>query len=309
MDWKSPAGFNRVLSPRYIDWRFDALFENELDPIPKIHDIGSASWYTAQNRSIDFYIETDFNAFFSAEREAIQSHSFDFTYALLRNRHFSKKLKETGLGSVKCRLCCFWHYLFKHSVSFDRHLTSIAKKKLQLTPGRDLIFVDISFPNERLPKRLLTQQVKGVLECVDRISKVLHDPVWVVASNIYFILEEAPKIYSKVRTNRGLFFTRERYQVELQRLSNASKRHDRFSPLSPDTSVMIPKTEHNALLYFFVGYFLQLNSTVLVHSGSKGSVYSETMAAFRHFYYPSGRYVTQTDGLGGGCKLEKVSYN
>ena len=293
LDWKLPAGFQRILTPRYIDWRFDALEANP--PINHVHDIGSPNWYQEQNKSVAFYMETNFNDYFTNEQEVIQSLSYDFTYALLRNKHFRSKIKELGLNSVKCQLCCFWHYLFKYSTSFSRNLASAAKKKLGLTPGRDLIFIDISFPLERLPKRLLMQHTDEVFKCVQSVVKVLRDPVCILASNNYFLLDEVPKLYPNVVTNKGLFFTKERYQVELQYLLNSTE----YSSKKSGSKIMVPKTEHNALMYFFMGYHLQLNSTVLFVS--KKSQYSESMAAFRHFYHPS-RYIVHSEK---GCKLER----
>lgn len=308
MDWKSPSGFDRVLIPRYIDWRFDSLFadaDEHSNPIPHVHDIGSKNWFQSQNKSIEFYTETDFNTYFSGEVEVIQSHSFDLTYALLRNKHLQGRAREMGLlhtAAARCKVCCIWNYLFRHSASFTRNSASVARKKLGLTPGRDLIFVDLSFQVETLPQSLLTQQMEGVFSCVEKVSRVLRDPVCVVASNNYQLLSQVGGVYPQARTNSGLFYTRERYQVELQRLANstagAAAGRGR-PPTVPKANIMIPRTEHNALMYFFMGYYLQLNSTVLFVS--KKSLYSGSMAAFRHFYRPTGTYVTYPDV---GCKLD-----
>lgn len=301
MDWKSPAGFDRVLSPRYIDWRFDALFTDvdEPNPILHIHDIGSKNWFQSQNKSIEFYTKTDFNTYFSGEMEVVQSHSFDFTYALLRNKHLQHRAREMGLHTARCKVCCIWNYLFRHSTSFTRNSVSVAKK-LGLSPERDLIFVDLSFPMETLPQSLLTQQMEGVFSCVEKVSRVLHDPVCVVASNNYHLLSRVGEVYPQARTNSGLFYTRGRYQAELHRLTNSTTGRGHRGHLTvPKTNIMIPRTEHNALMYFFMGYYLQLNSTVLFMS--KKSLYSGSMAAFRHYYRPSGTYVTYPDV---SCKLE-----
>lgn len=311
LDWKSPAGFNSILVPRYINWRSDALFGDELDPIPHVHDIGSINWFQAENKSIRFYTETDFTSYFIEEREAIQSHSFDFTYALTRNRHFAKKLREMGLDRVKCRVCCIWNYLFKHSTSFQHNSASVVRKKLGLgtaaaTTGSkrsDLIFVDLSFPLENIPHGLLTRQVEATLDCVRKVKRMLHEPLCVVASNNYLILDKVGKMDTTVRTNRGLFFTRERYQLELSRQLNTTRQgHSRVS----SSSLQIPRTEHNALMYFFMGYYLQMNSTVLITAAAAGrrSPYSESMAAYRHFHHPTDTYVVRSPA---SCKLERYA--
>lgn len=274
----------------------ESHFEDNPNPILHVHDIGSRTWFQTQNKSIAFYTETDFNVYLSDELEAIQSHSFDFTYALLRNKHLAGKARELGLHTAKCIVCCIWNYLFKHSTSFTRNSATVMKKRLGLTPNRDLIFVDLSFPLQNLPKRLLEEHAEKVLGCVQRVMRALQNPVCVLASNNYFLLEEVPKRYPQIQTNNGLFFTRERYQVELQHQLNTTTHKLHLLP----NGVMIPKTEHNALMYFFMGYHLQLNSTVLFTS--KNSLYSQSMAAFREFYSPGGTHVVNPDG---DCKLER----
>jgi len=213
--------------------------------------------------------------------------------ALLRNKHFKKKIKELGLNKAGCRVCCIWNFLFRHSTSFMRNVASIARKKLDLTQGSNIIFVDLSFPIQNLPKRQLMEQVEKVFGCVRRVSDVVHNPICIVASNNYLLLEEVPKLYPTAKTLSGLFFTRERYQLELQQ-------HQSSQLSNSGAGLTIPKTEHNALIYFFMGYYLQLNSTVLFTG--KRSVYSESMAAYREFHYPSGRYVV---ARGRDCRLEK----
>ena len=310
LDWKSPAGFSRVLVPRYIDWRHDAHFGGNPAPIPHAHDIGSKNWFQMQNRSVSFYTDTDFRTYFSNTKEVVQSHSYDFTYAILRNKHLRRKAREMGLLNAKCRLCCIWHYLFKYSPSFVRNSASVASKRLRLRPDRDVVFVDLSLPSkyELLPWNLMKRRAEEVLGCVRKVEAVLHNPACIVASNNYVLLEEVGTIFPRALTNGGLFFTRERYQVELNRWINVTSAGvlDTSNNVNPadrsssSSSVVIPRTEHNALMYFFMGYYLQLNSTVLVTS--RKSPYSETMAAMRHYYHPTSTYVVRPET---SCKLER----
>lgn len=291
-------GFDRILLPRYVDWRHEVVFSDDPDSILHVHDIGSRNWFQKQNKSVEFYIETDFNTYFSSEKAVIQAHSFDFSYALLRNKHFKKKARELGLHTVKCRVCCIWNYLFRQSTSFVRNSDNVAKK-LGLTPQSDLIFVDLSFPLDNLPQTLLNQQMESVFGCVERVSQVLRNPVCVVASNSHHVLAHVSAIYPLARTNGGLFFTRARYQNELSRqLNRTGGRGGDLSRL-PTNDIVVPRTELNALMYFFLGYYLQLNSTVLFTS--RKSHFSGNMAAFRHYYRPTGTYVTHPDIR---CKLE-----
>ena len=175
-------------------------------------------------------------------------------------------------------------------------MDTIAKKKLKLSPRSDLVFIDFSIPRENLPKKILLQQAKEILKCVQVISKGLHDPVYLMASNSYYLLTVIPKLYPKVQTHSGLFFSRERYQVELQQYCNSTEYH---SLKAFNAMFMVPRTEHNALIHFFIGYSLQLNSTVLVTN--EKSLYSKNMAALRNFYHSSGRYIVYTNKK---CKLE-----
>ena len=83
------------------------------------------------------------------------------------------------------------------------------------------------------------------------------------------IFDKVYKIYPhQVVADHGEFFSHERYSLELVRVINSTTKH----------TVMIPKNEHNVVMYFFMGYYLQLNSTVLYTSHH--SLYSETMAGF-----------------------------
>ena len=307
LDWQFPSGFSRVLIPRYIDWRHNVHFGDDPVPIPHVHNIGSKNWYLSQNKSVSFYMDTDFRTYFSEEKEIIQSHSYDFTYALLRNKHLRKKAKELGLHDNKCLVCCIWHYLFKHAPSFVRNSASVATKRLHLKPDQEIIFVDLTLPSkyEVLPSHLMKQHAEEVFRCVRKVSAVLHNPACIVASNSYQVFEEMGTLYPEAVTNMGLFFTRERYQVELHRRLNATARELATAPprskaLPPSNGVMVPRTEHNALMYFFMGYYLQLNSTVLFTS--RRSLYSETMAAMRHYYHPSNTYVVHPQT---NCKLER----
>ena len=164
-----------------------------------------------------------------------------------------------------------------------------------MSPSQDIIFIDLSFQRENLPKRTMMDYATNVMKCVEQVAKNVHNTKWILASNSYTILDGIPKIYPQVVPDHGVFFSRERYTVELLReLNSTTVKHD----------VMIPKYEHNALMYFFSGYYLQLNSTVLF--ASRRSPYSETMAGFRQFYYSSGKYVVYSEKK---CHLERYNYH
>lgn len=274
------------------------MFGDEPDPILHVHDIGSRTWFQEQNKSIEFYTETDFSTYFSSEKEVIQAHSFDFTYALLRNKHLRRKAEEYGLHTAKCKVCCIWNYLFRQSTSFTKNMDIVARKRLGLAPGNDLIFIDLSFPVDNVPQNLLNKQMETVFGCVKRVAQVLHNPVCVVASNNYYVLGRVETLYPKVKTNNGQFYTRVRYQHELTQQQQPDE-NGHGLPVVP-SNIMIPRTEHNALMYLFMGYYLQLNSTVLFTS--RKSLFSENMAAFRHYYRPSETYVIHPDIK---CQLER----
>lgn len=312
LDWRSPSGFDRVFVPRYIDWRYNVHFkddEEDYDSIPRhVHEIGTTNWNKAWNSSafFEFYTETDFNDYFSRDIEVVQSHSYDFTYALLRNKHHREKVRGMGIDRVKCLLCCIWGYLFKQSPMFTRNMALVARKHLGLSHGRDLVFLDLSLPVSHLSRSLQLEYTQEALKCTEKVITVLQNPVCVMASNSYFLLEEVPNQYTRVSSNGGMFFSQERYQLELQRQINSTTEGALYRTLRGNSrkrgrsAVVVPKTEENALVNFFMGYFLQLNSTVLFTA--KRSPYSENMAALRHYYRPSGTYLVYP---GGKCKLEK----
>ena len=296
IDWKSPAGFDRVFTPRYADWTSDKILAEHREAFKHAHEIGSPPWVHSKGAeaSAEFFEKTNFDGYFSREVEVVQSTSFDFTYALLRNLHYQRRIRHLGLHTAKCKLCCFWHYLLKFSNLFNHNIQVVMRRKLQRSPSQDIIFIDLSLQRENIPKRTMMEYASNTMKCVEQVSKSLRNPMWIVASNSYTVLDEVPKIYRQVVADHGVFFSRERYGLELVRAINSTTRH----------SVMIPKNEHNALMYFFVGYYLQLNSTVLFTSHH--SLYSETMAGFRHFYHTSGKYVVYPESK---CRLERYSYH
>lgn len=291
LDWKAPVGFEKVFSPRYIDWRADELFENSLGP-HHIHDIGSPQWFRRQNGSVDWYSTTvNFNEYFSNEVEVIQSHSYDFTYALLRNPHYKFKLKHYDLHNMRCVLCCIWHYLFKFSPLFLRNMNTITRTHLGLSKARDLIFINIPIQSDNLPRNVVLKHANNTIACARKVSGMLKNPAWALASNNLAILEQIPKMYTQLKP-QGVFYSKERYLVDLER-QNTSR----------SLQVKIPRTEQNALMFYFLGLFVQLNSTVLF--SYHNSLYSETMAAFRYFYYPNGRYLIYPHQ---GCQLQRYRF-
>ena len=290
LDWKTPAGFDDILSPRYIDWKGEKVFKDGPSR-HHIHDIGSPSWFDQQNHSVEWYMNTDLREYFTEEVEVIQSHSYDFTYALLHNHHFKHKIRMFGLQHSRCKLCCIWHYLFKFSQLFQRNMNSLVKSKLRLSKANDLIFLNIPILSDNLPRKLVLRFANNTVNCARRISENLKKPIWVLASNHFAILEELPKVFSKFQPH-AVFYTQEQYLIDLQR-HNATKSHH----------IKVPRTEHNALMSYFLGLFLQLNSTLLF--SHHHSPYSEVMAGYRYFYNPSGRYVVYPEQ---GCQMQRYRY-
>lgn len=277
LDWKSPPGFENQITPHKINWRSTALFQHGL-PGKSVHDIGSSYWFDGQGKSVHWYMETDFNQYFTKEIEIVQSHNYDFTYALLRNRHHRQKILEYGLHRTPCLLCCFWHNLFSLSPSILRSMYSFLRK-IGWSKSDDIVFLNIPIPNQHLPKGHVTQLGQEVVKCTEKATKTLKlkKPVWILASNNFVILEGALR-WSRNLKKDGRVYSKERYLIDIHR-ENSTKRH----------TMKLPMTEQNALFHFVTGYFLQLNSTVLL--SDHHSLYSETMAAFRHFYHQSGRYL------------------
>ena len=290
IDWRAPAGFDNILSPRYTNWNPDAVLTNRLK-VAHVHDIGSLLWFEKQNASVDWYMNTKFDDYFTEVVEVVQAHSYDFTYALLRNAHFRHKISRFGMHNMKCRVCCMWNYLFKFSSGFTRQMNSITKKKIGLSKTKELLFLNVPFQNKNLPRKFVLRQASNALKCAEKLTASLKQPSWVLASNSFVVLEELPKMYPQIKS-QSIFYTQERYLIDLHR-ENSSHTHQ----------MGIPKTEQNALLHYFVGFFLQLNSTVLF--SYHHSPYSETMAAYRYFHYPSGRYMVYPDQ---SCQFQRYRY-
>lgn len=291
IDWNSPSGFDKLISPRYINWKPRNTYAGKPFPTDHVHDIGSSKWLKQQNHGVDWYMSTNFDEYFSHEVETIQSLSYDFTYAILRNKHYRHKIRNLGLHTTKCRLCCMWHYLFKFTELFNHNLSVYTKKKLRVPPRSDIIFINLSFQQKYLPYHTMLHYATNTMKCVKKISKQLRNSVWIVASNNYQLLDSIPEMFPKVNKVHGVFYSEERYTIDLQKEVNSPQSQYNF---------MIPKTEHNALMYYFIGLHLQLNSSILFTS--QHSIYSETMAALRYFYYQTGKYLVYPDS---GCHLQR----
>ena len=152
----------------------------------------------------------------------VQATSYDFTYVLLRNPHYQHRIRNLGLHTAKCKLCCFWHYLFKFSSLFNHNMQIVTKRKLKLSPSHDIIFIDLSLQRENLQKRTMIDSANNIIKCVGQVARSLCNTVWIVASNCYAILDEVSKMYPQVVTGHGAFFSQERYDVELQREINST---------------------------------------------------------------------------------------
>ena len=287
LDWKSPNGMESFLNPLKIDWRSDTLFKDGL-PQKYVHDIGGPYWFEDQGKNVQWYTNTNLNRYFSEDIEIVQGHSYDFTYALLRNRHHQEKIAQYGLHEVRCLLCCFWNNLFTFAPSLQRSMFNFLRR-IQWSKTHDIIFVNVQIPNQHSSSRgheLLFGQ--SIVQCTEKAIRnlKLKKPVWILSSNSFVLLEGLMK--SSHFQKEGRVYSKERYTVDIRR-ENATKTH----------TMILPRTEQNALYQFVTGYFLQLNSTVLV--SDYRSVYAESMAAYRHFLHP-GRYVVYHDN---GCHLQR----
>ncbi len=225
----------------------------------------------------------------------MQSLSYDFTYAMLRNKYYRHKIRNLGLHTAKCTLCCIWHYLFKPSTLFNQNLAVYTKNKLRVPTKSDLIFIDLSLRQKNLPQRIMIQYTSEIMKCVDRVSRQLKNTVWVIASNNYNVLDSIPRLYPKIKKDYGVFYTDDRYLLDLQREHDSTEAKH---------SYLIPRTEQNALMYYFIGIYIQMESTVLFTSPQ--SMYSEVTAAMRYFYYQTGKYLVTKDS---GCRLHQYKVN
>ena len=277
LDWKSPPGFENQINHRSFDWRSSSHFPDGL-PVKHVHDIGSSYWFDEQGKSVRWYMETDFNQYFTRDIEIVQSHNYDFTYALLRNRNHLQKIQDYELDKVPCLVCCIWHNLFALSPSLLHSMHGFLRR-LGWSKSNDVIFLNVPLPAQHLPRGHVSHLGQEVVQCTTKITRhlKLKRPIWILASDNFVILEDALK-YSPNLKKDGRVYSKERYMVDMHR-ENTTKRH----------TMKLPMTEQNALFYFMTGYFLQLNSTVLL--SDHRSPYSETMAALRHFYHHNGRYV------------------
>ena len=75
-----------------------------------------------------------------------------------------------------------------------------------MSPSQDIVFIDLSLQRENLPKRTMMDYASNVMKCAEQMTRSLRNPVLIVASNCYSILDEVPKMYPQVVTDHGVFF-------------------------------------------------------------------------------------------------------
>lgn len=291
LDWRSPDGFNDIITRRYIDWTVNSLPGKVLKPT-HVHEIGTPTWVDSHAGNVsEWYMATNFDAYFSNEVEVIQAHSYDFTFALLRNRHYQHKIRRYDLHNARCLTCCAWHYLFRFTAMFQTRMNSVKRRDLKMNRGSDLLYVNLPVPSDKMPGGMVARQVDRVMECVGKISSMVKHPVWMVASNRLSALDAVQEAYPSMLHRHGLFYSRELYTVDIQRHSSNDYTYK---------SIQIPRIEHNALLYYFIGFYLQLDSTVLF--SQRHHLYSEVAAAVRHFYHPTKTYLVYPDQ---NCQMQR----
>ena len=96
-----------------------------------------------------------------------------------------------------------------------------------MSPSQEIIFIDLDLSLQRqCENRTIMEYASSAMKCVEQVSKSLQ---WIVASNCYKILDEVPKS-TRIRLwliMHGVFFSRERYSLELVRVINYQARcHD-----------------------------------------------------------------------------------
>ena len=296
LDWNLPPGFENHVFPRKFNWQPSVVFKKGLN-VSRVHDIGSSYWFDAQGKSVRWYLETDFDQYFTRDVEVVQSHSYDFTYALLRNKHYRHKIEELGLHKAPCLVCCIWDNLFSLSPSLLRSMQGFLRR-IGWSKSNDVVFLNIPIPDRHFPMGHVSRIGRDVVQCTERVQKhlKLRRPVWILASDNFVVLEGALS-YARNLKKEARVYSKERYTIDIQRQNKTVR-----TTVKLRNTVKLAMTERNALFHFAIGFFLQLNSTVLVSDHL--SPYSETMAALRHFYHRNGRYLVYPQH---GCRIQRFN--
>ncbi len=124
IDWQHPQGLADYLLPKYFDWGFSKTLQSTVHGI-QVHDIGS--WRAAKLKSISsqWYMNTNFSAYFRNPFEVIQGHRYDYTYAVLRNPDIMPRAYQLGIDRTRCRICCAFQLLFTVNSDFKASLERI----------------------------------------------------------------------------------------------------------------------------------------------------------------------------------------
>ena len=163
IDWRDPPGLEDYLQPSSFDWS-TSLKDLELPPQEDYLDIGSWRAVAKNGFNETWYMNTNFAKVFTKPVEVIQSHNYDFTYALLRNKHLKQKAFELRMDLIHCHVCCTWKGLFTFNARFKDYMT----RKLQTSLPSANHLGSLQLRTENL---LNSQQVKEVISCC---QQVLH---------------------------------------------------------------------------------------------------------------------------------------
>ena len=270
IEWIDPPGLEDYLEPKSFNWA-------DLAPIQKLkrgpmRDIGS--WRSAKEsgRSSQWYMTTNFSAFFTEPVEVVQGHRYDFTYAILRNPELMPKAFELGIDQIKCRICCAFDMLFRMTERFQKEMDV-------LLTGLGAPKKEIGTIQVRTKSGHVQEAVKHTdlfLKCAAKAAKSLKLSsrlTWVPIFNNRLVVHIVQKKYG------------DRLKTPINIDTATRTVHTHLGNLPPDTDVEVAKAVQERT---FKEFFLMLNSTIIIRRKGYESSFGNIADAIRRFYHAYG---------------------
>lgn len=282
IEWEDPPGLEKYLIPKTFDWsNLGVIQKYKRGPT---HEIGS--WHSSKEhgKSSQWYMNTNFTQFFKNPVEVIQSHRYDFTYAILRNAELMPKAYELGVDRVKCRVCCAWDMLFNMAPEFEKEMNKILQSLGY--PQKPLMTIQVRTKSDDVQKAVIIAEHS--VHCGQKVARDLKmSPVFVPIFNNRLVVHIISKKYKRNMKT----------PIQIDTATRTVHTHIGNLPIDTEKDVFQGVQERT-----FKEFFLMLNSTILIRTkGYMGSFGGVAEAIRRHHTTP-GTVYSYTAG-GSSCAL------
>lgn len=175
LDWDDSPRLTDYLIPNAIDW-LTPLQHVRLPPATAFHDFGSWRAVVKEGRNDTWYRTEDFRRLLTQPVEVIQAPVYDFTHALMSNKHMMEKAYELQLDVTRCHLCCTWTTLFKFDGEFEQKMN----KSLARLGAAFTTLIALQHRSEVNPS---TEETKAFMDCAVIAARNFSSVHFTIATN------------------------------------------------------------------------------------------------------------------------------